>query len=94
MREHTITFPELALISATRGMIGLGIGLLASEHLGSERRRAVGLTLLIAGALSTIPIAIRVFRAKRRGERRETAAVGDRYVDDSTRARAASVMVE
>lgn len=59
MREHRITFPEIALISATRGMLGVGIGLLTAERLRSHTRHTVGWTLLAIGALSTIPIVVR-----------------------------------
>ena len=65
MREHRVTLPELALIGGTRGMIGLGAGLLISEYLGFDRRRLVGWSLLVVGALSTIPIALRLFRGSR-----------------------------
>jgi len=64
MREHRVTLPELALIGGTRGMIGLGAGLLISEYLGFDRRRLVGWSLLVIGALSTIPIALRLRRGK------------------------------
>ena len=61
MRERRITVPELFVLAATRGMIGLGIGLLISGRLDADRRKIVGSTLLAVGALSTIPIAWRVF---------------------------------
>lgn len=61
MRERRVTLPELVLLAATRGMIGLGAGLLLSERLGRDRRVAVGWTLLTVGALSTIPLALQLF---------------------------------
>jgi hypothetical protein len=64
MREHRVTLPELALVAGTRGLIGLGAGLLISGRMTAERRRTVGLALLVAGALSTIPLALRLFRAR------------------------------
>jgi hypothetical protein len=42
-------------------MIGAGIGLLLADRMSREKRRAVGLSLFIAGAISTIPIAIHLF---------------------------------
>jgi hypothetical protein len=72
MREHRITLLELALLAATRGMIGFGAGLLVSERLSRDRRKAVGATLLAAGALSTIPLALRLSR-RRAGELRRDA---------------------
>jgi hypothetical protein len=59
MREHRITTPEIALIAATRGMLGVGIGLLAAERLRTHTRHTVGWTLFAIGALSTIPIVLR-----------------------------------
>ena len=77
MRETRITIPDLALIGATRAMMGLGIGLLIAGRLGRQRRRAVGATLLAIGALSTIPLAFEVLGKRRMqepdGERRRAA---------------------
>jgi hypothetical protein len=61
MREFRVSFPELVLIAATRGMLGVGIGLLLSGRLGRERRVATGITLAAVGALATIPLALEVF---------------------------------
>ena len=67
MQERRMSLPEIFLISATRGMLGFGAGLLLSEYLRRNRRKAVGWALLTTGVLSTIPLAIRVFR--RSGDR-------------------------
>jgi hypothetical protein len=61
----SVSIPEIMLVGATRGMLGAGIGLLVSTKLSRRQRKAVGLPLFIAGALSTIPIAIHLFRKKR-----------------------------
>ena len=61
MQEHRVTLPELALIAGTRGMLGVGLGLLLSEQLASHRRRTVGWTLFAIGLASTIPLAARLF---------------------------------
>jgi hypothetical protein len=60
MKEHTISLPELALIGGTRGILGMGLGLLLADRLNDEQRRAVGWALFLVGALSTIPLAIEV----------------------------------
>ena len=60
MREVRMSLPELALIAATRGMLGVGIGMLLSGRLGRERV-AIGATLAVVGALATIPLALEVF---------------------------------
>ena len=56
-----LSLPELALIAATRGMLGAGAGLLLAESLPEKKRKSVGWTLLTIGVLSTVPLAIDVF---------------------------------
>jgi hypothetical protein len=73
MREHRITFPELALIAATRGMLGIGIGLLTAERLRTRTRHTVGWTLFAIGAISTVPIIVR--QVLRQRELRGASAV-------------------
>jgi hypothetical protein len=61
MRETRVTLPELALIGGTRAVLGAGLGLLLADRLPDEgQRRAVGWTLFLVGALSTIPLAFEV----------------------------------
>ena len=60
MREHTLTFPDLALLAGTRAVLGAGLGLLLAGRLNDDQRRAAGWALLTVGALSTIPLAIEV----------------------------------
>jgi len=62
MRNLRLNIPQIVLIGATRGMIGLGAGLLLAEQFKRDRRKTVGWALLGIGALSTIPIALKVFR--------------------------------
>jgi hypothetical protein len=59
-----MTLPTLASVAATRGLIGLGAGLLLAPKFGKKRRRTFGMTLLGLGVASTIPIAMRVFASK------------------------------
>ena len=56
-----ISLPELVLVAATRGAIGVGIGLLISNAISRKKRKAIGLPLFVGGLLSTIPIAMRIF---------------------------------
>ena len=65
MRETKITLPELVLIAGTRAALGAGVGLLLADRLSNEQRRAVGWTLFLFGALSTIPLAFEVFGGHR-----------------------------
>jgi hypothetical protein len=60
MKEARVTLPELALIGGTRVALGAGIGLLLGDRLADDQRRAVGWTLLLIGAISTVPLAIEV----------------------------------
>jgi len=60
MKRTEVSFPELGLIAATRGLLGAGVGFLLADFLSGERRKAVGWTLFGVGALSTIPLAMLV----------------------------------
>jgi hypothetical protein len=60
MRETHVTLPELALIAGTRAALGAGLGLLLADRLTTEQRRAIGWTLLLFGAISTIPLAFEI----------------------------------
>jgi len=57
--------PEVALIAGTRGMLGAGVGLLLADKLNKDQRKAIGWTLLIVGAVSTVPLAIEVLSKRR-----------------------------
>jgi hypothetical protein len=61
IKKKEMTLPELALIAATRGMLGAGIGLLLSGKLNADKRRAAGWTLVAVGAITTIPLLATVF---------------------------------
>ena len=56
MKRRSLSIPEIALIAATRGMAGAGLGLLLADRMSAQRRKAVGWTLFLVGAASTIPI--------------------------------------
>jgi hypothetical protein len=63
-RSLELSLPTLVSVAATRGMLGVGAGLLLAPRMGDKRRRAVGLALLGIGMASTIPIALRVFGSR------------------------------
>jgi hypothetical protein len=65
MRETRITFPDLILVAGTRVALGAGLGLLLADRLPGEQHRAVGWTLFLVGALSTIPLAFEVLGGHR-----------------------------
>jgi len=54
MKTAELTIPEIALIAGTRGMLGAGAGLLLADRLNKDQRKAIGWTLLIVSAVSTI----------------------------------------
>jgi hypothetical protein len=68
MKETLITLPELGMIAGTRAALGAGLGLLLADRLGDRERRAVGWTLFLFGAISTIPLAIEVLGRRRAAE--------------------------
>lgn len=61
MRTTTLTFPELILIAATRGMLGAGIALLIAKRLSDEQRETAGVILTAIGVLTTVPLALEAF---------------------------------
>ena len=65
MKKAELTLPEIALIGGTRGMLGAGIGLLLAERLDHSQRRAIGWTLFLVGAITTIPLVMEVLGSRR-----------------------------
>lgn len=61
MKRLDLSRPTLGFIAATRGALGVGIGLLVAEKLPRSRRRQIGVSLLVLGILTTIPAAYAVF---------------------------------
>ena len=56
LAQRAVTIPELMLIAGTRVALGIGIGLLISDQLNEDQRKAAGWALLGAGVMTTIPI--------------------------------------
>ncbi len=77
MRETQLTFPELGLIAATRGILGAGVALLLAGPIPEGQRKTVGWTLFSIGAISTIPLALTVFGRSRRVSPAESRDGGD-----------------
>jgi hypothetical protein len=61
MKERALTLPEIALIAGTRVALGAGIGLLISERLNKDQRKAAGWALFGVGLMTTIPIGAGIF---------------------------------
>jgi len=70
MTRFPISIPELAFVAGTRGVGGVGIGLLLAGCLRAEQRKGIGLALLAIGVLTTVPVAREVYVRRR-------AALGD-----------------
>jgi CBS domain-containing protein len=66
MVKTELTMPQLGLLVGTRGMLGLGIGLLVAHRLSRDSRRGAGWALAALGALSTVPLAWMVYRGRQR----------------------------
>ena len=64
MKKVEVTLPELALIIGTRAMAAAGVALLVADKLQKNCRRAIGWTLALVGAVTTIPLAISLFGKK------------------------------
>jgi len=60
MRQVELTLPELALVVGTRAALGAGLGLLLADCLPEHQRKSVGWTLLLVGAVTTVPLAFEV----------------------------------
>jgi hypothetical protein len=52
-------------VVATRAALAAGVGLLLSGKIPEQRRRAIGVTLVSIGAVTTIPAAMAVYRGFR-----------------------------
>ena len=86
MKNVILELPTLAFVVSTRAALGVGIGLLVSERLPIERRRALGAAMVAIGAATTIPAALAVLRGVRRSRRRVANVVGrDRQLIGATR---------
>jgi hypothetical protein len=67
MRGVQVTVPELAELVGTRAVLGAERGLLLADCLTESQRKAVGWTLLLVGAVTTVPLAFE--RSKRSAPR-------------------------
>jgi hypothetical protein len=65
MKKAELALPEIILIAGTRVMAGAGAALLLADKLSKDKRKMIGWTLFLIGALSTIPLAIDVFSKRK-----------------------------
>jgi hypothetical protein len=78
MKSVLLNLPTFGFIVSTRAVLGVGIGLLISERIPPQRRRAVGATLIAIGAATTVPAVMAVLRNVRRSKPREMGSSVDR----------------
>lgn len=78
MKSVLLTMPTFGFIVATRAALGVGIGLLISERVTVQRRRAIGAALVAIGAATTVPAAVSVIRSLRRSKDRESGSSVER----------------
>ena len=64
MLDRKLTIAEIMLIAGTRVALGVGIGLLVSNRLNDDQRKAAGIALAVVGGLTSIPLALNVLRRK------------------------------
>lgn len=53
-----------AIYAGTRVALGIGVGLLISDRFNRKQRRSAGSILAGVGAITTIPLAVKVLRKK------------------------------
>ena len=56
MKDISISMPELVFIVSTRAALGAGVSLLVGDLMTKEQKKAVGWTLFLFGAVTTLPI--------------------------------------
>ena len=71
MKERSLTIPEIAMIGGTRVALGAGIGLMISDRLNKDQRRAAGWALFCVGILTTIPIVLGILGNRPAADRPE-----------------------
>ena len=69
MREISLSVPEIGLMVGTRVALGVGIGLVLSNRLNKDERKAAGLALLAVGIMTTVPIIINIIGKRRDAEK-------------------------
>jgi EamA domain-containing membrane protein RarD len=57
--------PEIMLLAGTRVMLGAGSALLLADKLTEDKRKTIGWTLCLIGAISTIPLALYLFSKRK-----------------------------
>jgi len=62
MRSISLRVPEIGFIAGTRAAFGAGLGLLLADKLNRRQRRKVGRMLVAIGAVTTVPVVVKLIR--------------------------------
>jgi hypothetical protein len=62
MKKRDLTPPLVGAFAATRALLGFGAGMLLGNRIPTSRRRQVAWTMVGVGAISTVPLAVALFR--------------------------------
>ena len=62
MRRISLRVPEIGFIAGTRAAFGAGLGLLLADRLNRRQRRKVGRVLVAIGAVTTVPVVVKIIR--------------------------------
>ncbi|MGH9141097.1 MAG: hypothetical protein ACRD2I_08145 [Vicinamibacterales bacterium] len=73
MSTLVLDVPDFGFIVGTRAALAAGIGILIGDKLSEERRRVVGVTLVLVGVVTTIPAVMSLARGLRPSRRSEAA---------------------
>ncbi len=65
MQTAELPLHEIAIIAVTRAVAGAGVGLLVAGKLNEDQRTTAGWVLLTIGVLSTVPLAVSLYRRLR-----------------------------
>jgi hypothetical protein len=63
MRRLDLSYPEFGFIVVTRALLGAGVGLLLADRVGPGKTK-LGATLVLVGALTTIPAVFTLLGAR------------------------------
>ena len=74
MKKVDLTLPEFMFIVGTRAFLAAGVGLLVADRFHRSTRRYVGATLVVLGALTTIPAAFALFESSRKAKKKNAIA--------------------
>jgi len=65
-KSITLKLPEVGFIASSRVALGAGLGLVLADKLNSDQRRGAGWMLLAVGAVTTVPVVLKLIRKTRR----------------------------